>query len=64
MSKDARSLLQEIGAVKLRQSRHEIWQLPNGRRVSLSVSASDKRANQNQIKDIKRAMQNNFAFKA
>ena len=54
--KTARELLQVIGAVHARTGKHEVWKLPNGRTVTLSVSPSCPFVNKKQIADIHREM--------
>lgn len=48
--------LREIGAEKIRSKRHNIYQLPNGRRIAIAQTSSDFRAEQNQLKDIRAAL--------
>ena len=53
---DADALLRKIGAVKLRESSHVIWKLPNGSLVTMAQTASDTRAVKNQVALIERLM--------
>lgn len=49
-------LLRESGAVLVRQKKHLVYQLPNGRRVTMSATPSDWRAERKQMRDIRRAL--------
>ena len=51
-----RDMLKGIGAKHIRTGKHEVWRLPNNRTVVLSSTPSDRHAEQNQIRDIKREM--------
>lgn len=54
--KTARELLQKIGAIHVRTGKHEVWKLPNGRTVTLSISPSCPFVNCKQMADIHREM--------
>lgn len=45
--------LKNIGAVKIRSKNHDVYQLPNGRRFAMPQSASDQRAEQNALHELK-----------
>lgn len=49
-------LLKKNGAMLIRQRKHLIYQLPNGRRIAVSGSPSDWRALRNQMAQIRRAL--------
>lgn len=53
-----REMLKDLGAVLVRTKKHDVYRLPNGQMVTLAHSASDHRAEKNQIRDIRRAMRN------
>ncbi len=48
------SLLKQANATLIRTGKHEIWKLPNGNLITVSVSASDRRALLNVRGDIRR----------
>lgn len=50
-----REILKDLNATLLRQKRHQIWLLPNGNTVVVSNTPSDHRAEQNAIRDIRKA---------
>jgi hypothetical protein len=56
MTKKVEKALKDSGAVLHRISKHFIYKFPNGALVTISVSASDKRAELNQLADIRRAL--------
>ena len=47
-------VLKEIGAVLIRKKKHLVYQLPNGRRVAVSNSPSDKHAANQAIRQLRR----------
>jgi hypothetical protein len=49
-------MLMQLGATKLRDSKHEIWLLPNRKTITLSKTPSDHRVIKNQLSDIRRAI--------
>lgn len=60
MKSDTRRLhavLKAHGAVLVRQSKHDIWRLPNGRLLTVSHSISDRRGFQNVMGDLRRLSQ-------
>jgi hypothetical protein len=48
--------LKAHGAILVRQSKHKIWRLPNGRLITVSRSISDRKGYQNVMGDLKRCM--------
>lgn len=50
-----REILKDLNATLLRQKRHQVWLLPNGNTVVMSNTPSDRRAEQNIIRDIRKA---------
>lgn len=55
-AKRATKLLRDAGAVLLRQKRHAVWRLPNGRIVVISATPSGKYFVRKQARDINRAI--------
>lgn len=55
-SREPREVLKDIKAVMLRKNKHEVWKLPNGAIITLSVTPRCTSAKRNQIADIKRLM--------
>jgi predicted RNA binding protein YcfA (HicA-like mRNA interferase family) len=55
-AKRATKLLRDSGAVLVRQKRHAVWRLPNGRIVVISATPGGKYFVRKQNCDIKRAM--------
>lgn len=56
MSKDMKAiqrLLKSSGAILLRNKKHPIYKLPNGKRFTLSASPSDHRACKNALSVLK-----------
>ena len=49
-------MLKDVGARLIRSTHHDVWELPNHRKVVLAKTASDHRAVKNQIRDIKRQL--------
>lgn len=49
-------LLKEVGAVLLRERKHEVWLLPNGQRFVRAISPSDYRSGLNNLSDLKKAL--------
>lgn len=47
--------LRDLNARLVRRSKHDIWELPNGQRVTVARTPSDHRAIMNTYHDIKRA---------
>lgn len=39
--KDVHALLEKVGATKVRHNKHAVWELPNGRRVTVPTTPSD-----------------------
>lgn len=39
--KDVHDLLEKVGAKKIRQNKHAVWELPGGRRVTVPTTPSD-----------------------
>jgi hypothetical protein len=50
------SELKLANATLIRRGKHEIWKLPNGNIITVSVSASDRRAYLNVKGDIRRGL--------
>jgi len=48
--------LKRCGAVLVRQRKHQIWRLPNGRNFVMAATPSDWRAAQKQIHDLRRLL--------
>lgn len=55
VSRKVQQALKDSAAVLVRQNRHLVYKFPNGKIVTISLTASDKRAEQNQLKDIRKA---------
>lgn len=53
--------LRDAGAVLVRQSKHLVYQFPNGATVTMSVSPSDHRVERNILADIRRAVRTSSA---
>lgn len=49
-------LLAECGAVLERDKKHEVWRLPNGQKFTRSKTPSDRRAELENLQDLKRAL--------
>jgi len=47
-------LLREVGAVLIRQKNHRVYRLPNGRNFVIAKSASDKRAERNNLATLRK----------
>ena len=56
LDKQVRKALEDAGAVYIRKNKHHIFRLSNGRTVSISATTSDHRAVQNQLRDIRRGV--------
>jgi hypothetical protein len=52
--KEVYKLLKKMGAKRERSKKHDVWILPNHRRVSLSKTSSDWRAWKNALSDVRR----------
>lgn len=50
--------LKRCGAVLVRQHKHQVWRLPNGRNFVMANTASDHRAEKNQIQVLRRMLRN------
>ena len=48
--------LRAAGAVLVRESKHRVYRLPNGRALVISKTASDWRAEQNMLRDLRRLL--------
>ena len=48
--------LKRIGAVLIRQKRHQVWRLPDGRNYVMAKTPSDWRAQQKQISALRRML--------
>ena len=48
--------LKRIGAVLIRQKRHQVWRLPDGRNYVMAQTPSDWRAQQKQISVLRRML--------
>jgi hypothetical protein len=48
--------LKRIGAVLIRQKRHQVWSLPDGRKYVMSQTPSDWRAEQKQLSMLRRLL--------
>ena len=53
---DAEKLLRRIGATKMRETKHQVWRLPNDKLFTMAQTASDVRAVRNQVAEIERLM--------
>lgn len=51
-----RQQLKRAGAVLVRQHKHQIWRLPDGRNFVMANTASDHRAEKNQIQVLRRML--------
>lgn len=51
-------LLKRCGAELERHNKHQVWRLPGGRIFVMSSSPSDHRAEQNQMRTLKRMLRN------
>lgn len=56
VSKELKSLMNEYGFELLRQNKHMRWGDKHGRQVSVSCTASDRRALLSVARDIRRAI--------
>lgn len=52
MGERLEAVLQAVGAKLLRQKKHLVYQLPNGQKLTLAKSPSDRRAEDNAITDV------------
>lgn len=50
-------LLQQAGAVLKRTRKHEVWSLPNGKNFVRGKTPSDRRSDDNNLSDLKHALQ-------
>lgn len=50
-------LLQQAGAVLKRTRKHEVWSLPNGKNFVRGKTPSDQRSDDNNLSDLKHALQ-------
>jgi len=50
------ALLESVGAVLKRRTRHEVWQLPNGKSFVRACTPSDVRSDFNNLSDLKHAL--------
>lgn len=48
--------LKRAGAKLVRQHKHQVWRLPDGRNFVMTATASDHRAEKNQIRDLRRML--------
>lgn len=48
--------LKLAGEVLLRQRKHQIWRLPDGRNYIIATTPGDWRAEQNQLTDLRRML--------
>ena len=53
---EADRLLKESGAVLIRNHKHEVWQLPNGKKFVRAKTPSDKDSARNNLSDLKHAL--------
>lgn len=51
-----KELLKEHGAVLIRKKKHEVWRLPNGKNFVIAQSASDYRAEMNNLSDLRKML--------
>lgn len=56
ISKKVTKVLKEVGAKLHSRGKREVWRMPNGDLITISVTKSDERAEKNQLADIKRAL--------
>jgi hypothetical protein len=49
-------LLKRCGAELERHNKHQVWRLPDGRNFVMAATASDHRAEKNQIRDLRRML--------
>lgn len=49
-------VLRAVNAVLVRTGTHRIYQLPNGKRIAVSKTPSDRYAENNAIADVRRAL--------
>jgi hypothetical protein len=56
VSRKITTALKEAGAVLVRDHKHAIYRLPNGATMVVAKSASDHRAEQNFLMDLRRAL--------
>jgi hypothetical protein len=54
--RDILSALKQANATLIRTGKHEIWKLPNGNIITVSVTPRDRRALFNVRSDIRRGM--------
>jgi hypothetical protein len=52
-----RAALRACGAVLVRETNHHVFRLPNGTMMTIAKSASDHRAEQNVLADLKRRLE-------
>lgn len=48
--------LKRCGAKLVRQHKHQVWRLPDGRNFVMANTASDHRAEKNQMRDLRRML--------
>ena len=48
--------LKRAGAVLVRQRKHQIWRLPDGRNFVMAATPSDGRATANQVQQLRRML--------
>ena len=48
--------LKAAGAVLVRQKKHKVYRLPNGQSLTVAVSLSDHRGEQNALGDLRKAL--------
>jgi len=48
--------LKRAGAVLVRNKNHQIWRLPNGRNYVMAQTPSDRRAERNQARELRKAL--------
>ena len=53
---EVNKLLKESGAVLLRDTRHEVWRLPNGQKFTRPRTPSDQNGARNSLCDLKKAL--------
>jgi hypothetical protein len=55
MSKRVTEALKRAGAVLVRANRHEVYALPNGKKLTVASTPSDRRAEENMLRDLRHA---------
>lgn len=53
---EVQRLLEESGAVLLRSKKHQVWQLPNGKKFVRSQTPSDQHSDRNNFSDLRRVL--------